>query len=193
MSVHDYLIDHIGFDWAHLLSGWERLLPTEFTVWLMNRFGDLFLILPDGSVSMLDIGAGSLTKLAESRDEFSRKIDEGDNAEDWLMIPLVDRLVAAGIWVHMPTARPFGLSDCSLLRASLLPFRMGGFKVALMGLRPGTERSDWLQERPAQRRQAVVHPRRHFGVDLALQQAVPLQRPERLRQHLLRHVRQMPP
>ena len=49
MSVHDYLIDHIGFDWAHLLSGWERLLPTEFTVWLMNRFGDLFLILPSGA------------------------------------------------------------------------------------------------------------------------------------------------
>ena len=70
MNVHDYLIDHSGLDWAELLSGWEWLLPPEFTVWLMNRYGDLFLILPDGSIHMLDVGGGSLTKLAESRDEF---------------------------------------------------------------------------------------------------------------------------
>ena len=95
MNVHDYLIDHGGNDWARLLSGWEWLLPPEFTVWLMNRYGDLFLILPDGSIHMLDVGGGSLTKLAESRDEFARIIDEDDNAADWLMIPLVDQLVAA--------------------------------------------------------------------------------------------------
>jgi hypothetical protein len=97
MNVHDYLIDHSGFNWAQLLSGWKWLLPPEFTIWLMNRYGDLFLISPDGTVHMLDIGAGSLTKLAESTDDFARIIDEDDNAEDWLMIPLVDRLVATGV------------------------------------------------------------------------------------------------
>ena len=97
MSVHDYLIDHRDFDWSQLLSGWERLIPTEFTVWLMNRFGDLFLILPDGRVHMLDVGDGSLTAMADSKDAFSQKIDEDDNADDWLMIPLVDQLVAAGV------------------------------------------------------------------------------------------------
>jgi hypothetical protein len=97
MDVHTYLIDHSGFDWASLLSGWEWLLPPEFSVWLINRYGDLFLILPDGTVHMLDIGAGSLTKLAENRDEFAQKIDENDNAEDWLMISLVDKLVDEGM------------------------------------------------------------------------------------------------
>jgi hypothetical protein len=97
MNVHDYLIDHDGFEWEHLLSGWERLVPPEFSVWLINRFGDLFLTLPDGTVHMLDVGGGSITKLAESRDEFARIIDEDDNADDWLMIPLVDRLVEAGV------------------------------------------------------------------------------------------------
>ena len=43
-----------------------------------------------------------------------------------------------------------------------------------MRLRPGTERSHRLQEHPAQRGQVVVDPRRHFGVHLPLQQAVPL-------------------
>src|SRR4051812_19966820 len=66
MSVHDYLIDHEGFDWPGLLSGWSWLLPPEFAVWLVNRFGDLFLVPPDGTVLMLDVGAGTLTKLAGS-------------------------------------------------------------------------------------------------------------------------------
>jgi hypothetical protein len=96
-SVHDYLIDHAGFDWPQLLVGWARLLPSELTVWLMNRFGDLFLVYPDGSVHMLDVGAGRVERVADSRDDFRAKIDEGDNANQWLMIPLVDKLVAAGM------------------------------------------------------------------------------------------------
>jgi hypothetical protein len=97
MNVHDYLIDPSHIDWADLLADWKWFLPPEFTVWLMNRYGDLFLIWTDGSVHMLDVGRGSLTKLADDRDEFARVIDEQGNAEDWLMIPLVDRLVKAGV------------------------------------------------------------------------------------------------
>jgi hypothetical protein len=97
MSVQDYLIDHTHFDWPNLLAGWAGLLPPKFTVWLMNRFGDLFLVLPDDSVQLLEVGAGTLTKLAESQDEFCQKMDEGDNASEWLHVSLVDHLVAAGL------------------------------------------------------------------------------------------------
>src|SRR5260370_26503550 len=95
MSVHDYLIDHNGFDWPHILSPWAWLLPVQLTVWLMNRYGDLFLVFDDGMVQMLDIGTGTLKCVAVNREEFSTKIDEGNNANEWLMIPLVDRLVPA--------------------------------------------------------------------------------------------------
>jgi hypothetical protein len=97
MSLQDYIIDHRDFHWPELLKSWTWLLPAKFTVWIMNRFGDLFIVLDDGTVRMLDVGVGELKKLAESRDDFTAKIDEGDNANDWLMIPLVDRLVASGI------------------------------------------------------------------------------------------------
>jgi len=97
MTVFDYLIDHSDFNWPTLLSGWGWLLADEeFSVWLMNRFGDLFLIFDDGTVRMLDCGAGTLEKVAESKDDFCDRVDEGDNADDWLMIPLVDQLVEAG-------------------------------------------------------------------------------------------------
>jgi hypothetical protein len=96
-SIHDYLVDQTGIDWKDALSSWSWLVPPKFTIWLVNRIADIFIVLPDGTVHMLDVGAGSLTKVAESRDEFSERIDEGENANDWLAIPLVDKLVAAGM------------------------------------------------------------------------------------------------
>ena len=96
-SIQDYLIDQTGIDWLKAFSSWSWLVPPEFTLWLVNRFGDMFLVLADGTVHMLDVGAGTLTKVAESRDDFCTKIDEGNNANQWLMIPLVDKLVSAGI------------------------------------------------------------------------------------------------
>lgn len=97
MSIHDYILDHRGFDWPELLRSWAWLLPRQFTIWIVNRFGDLFIVLGDGTIHMLDVGAGLLKKVAENRDDFGAKLDENDNANDWLMIPLVDRLVESGV------------------------------------------------------------------------------------------------
>lgn len=97
MSIHDYIIDHSLYDWPSLLQNWAWLLPETLTVWIMNRFGDLFVIVDDGSVHMLDVGCGSFTKIAESRDAFAAMIDDGDNSNQWLMIPLVDELVAKDV------------------------------------------------------------------------------------------------
>ena len=97
MRLNEYLIDHAGLDWGDLLSSWAWLLPSELTVWLMSRFGDLFCVLEDGSVRMLDVGQGTFERVADNRDECARRIDEDGNARDWLMIPLVDELVARGV------------------------------------------------------------------------------------------------
>lgn len=97
LQLSDYLIDQEGIDWSAALRPWAWLVPNEFTVWMVNRIGDLILVFDDGTVHMLDVGGGSLTKLAASREELASKIDQGDNANQWLAIPLVDRLVAAGI------------------------------------------------------------------------------------------------
>jgi hypothetical protein len=96
MNLQDYLIDQSGLDWQLLLEEWHWLLPSEFSVWLFTRTGDLFITLPDGSIQMLDVGAGKLSQVAASRDEACAKIDELGVARDWLMIPIVDQLVAAG-------------------------------------------------------------------------------------------------
>ena len=96
MNVDDYLLDVEGVDWSEALRGWTFLIPSELTIWLANRFGDLFVVPDDGAVHILDIGQGSFTRVADDRDTFCRLIDQPGNANDWLMIPLVDRLVATG-------------------------------------------------------------------------------------------------
>jgi hypothetical protein len=62
----------------------------------VNRFGDVFVVLEDRSVHLLDVGFGTINRLADSKDQFASRIDEGDNADRWLMISLVDRCAAAG-------------------------------------------------------------------------------------------------
>lgn len=98
-QLSDYTIDHARLDWRDLLAHWAGLVPKEFAVWIVNRFGDLFLAFDDRSINMLDVGRGSLTRLANDREEFACLVNEGDNTNDWLMIPLVDKLVAAGLTI----------------------------------------------------------------------------------------------
>jgi hypothetical protein len=97
MSIHDYLIEQAGKDWSSWLSGWVPPLPSAFTIWLVNSFGDIFIVMEDGSVHMLDVGSCTLVKLAEDREHFTNLLDDMDNANDWLLIPLVDRCIEAGV------------------------------------------------------------------------------------------------
>jgi hypothetical protein len=97
MNINDYLIDHQNFDWATLLADWHWLLPAEFSVWLMNRFGDLVLIDDAGAILFFDVGNGTIERITDNKGDFSKNIDEGDNANIWLMIPLIDQLAATGL------------------------------------------------------------------------------------------------
>jgi hypothetical protein len=95
VNLADYLIDQDGKDWEALLSEWP--IPESFILWMVNRFGDLFMVYGDGSVHMLDVGNGIFSRLANSQDQFVELLDVGDNADKWLMIGFVNACVAAGI------------------------------------------------------------------------------------------------
>ena len=97
MDINDYLIAQPGKDWPDLLSGWFDTLPKIFTLFLVNRLGDVFVVCEDETVHMLDVGAGRIERLADNRDHFCSLLDEGGNADNWLMIPLVDACVATGL------------------------------------------------------------------------------------------------
>ncbi len=97
MALIDYLIDQTALDWPELLRPWHWALPPEFTLWIVNRFGDPFIVPPDGTIHVLRTDSGQLERLADSREHFAALLDLGNNANDWFLIPLVDRLVTAGL------------------------------------------------------------------------------------------------
>lgn len=79
------------------MADWSWLLPPAFTIWMVTRFADVILIREDGSVSLLDVGAGTLEQLAANKEDFCRKVEEGDNADNWFLMSLVERCVSAGM------------------------------------------------------------------------------------------------
>lgn len=96
-NLADYILSQEGSDWSSLLSDWGAELPPDFTLWLVNRLGDLVLVLPDESVFLFDVGLGRLVRLADSRDHFAHLLGESDNASSWLAIPIVDACIASGM------------------------------------------------------------------------------------------------
>jgi hypothetical protein len=95
-SIQDYIIDHRDLDWDALLEPWRWMLPDSYTIWLMNRFGDLFLILEGGEVVMLDSGMGKIEQVAVNQNEFCDLCEEPENLSDYFAIPLVDAMTEAG-------------------------------------------------------------------------------------------------
>ncbi|MFN8012073.1 MAG: DUF1851 domain-containing protein [Holophagaceae bacterium] len=106
LQLSDYTLDTSGIDWGEAFASWAWILPAEFTLWIVNRFGEPFLVLEDGSVHRLDLGCGTLDRLVDSRDAFAEAIHEGEHAQDWFLAPLVDRLREAGI--HLKAGECYG-------------------------------------------------------------------------------------
>lgn len=97
MRLTDYLLDHRELELSAAFAEWRWLIPREFTLWFVTCFADCFLVLPDDSVHMLQVDGGTLTRVAADREDFSRRIDEDNNANEWLSIPLVDKLTAVDV------------------------------------------------------------------------------------------------
>jgi len=100
MEITDYLIEQQGHDWGSILSEWHWLLPADLTVWMVNRFCDVIFVREGGTVHLLDAGAGTVKKLAESREDFFGQVDLGDNADNWFLISLTNQCVDSGLVLH---------------------------------------------------------------------------------------------
>ena len=97
VDLRNYIIDPADIDWQPLLAQWAGLLPEEFNLWLVTRFGDQILICNDGSVGFFDVGRMSFENVAASRDDFADSMDVERNARFVLMSPLADSCVERGV------------------------------------------------------------------------------------------------
>jgi len=127
MTLDNYLLQLDGLDWSQLLGCWSSL-PRSATIWLANQFGEPFLVYEDGSVHHFDPQAGEVEQVAQSRDEFASLLDQIDNANQWLLIPLVEAAREAGL-----TLRPgqcYGFAQPTVLGGE---YAVSNVRVKTMG------------------------------------------------------------
>ena len=126
MDLPDYLIDQEGYDWPTIVADWSWLLPSSFTIWMVNRFGDLFLVSNDGSVQLLDVGAGTVSLLAPDKETFYSLVDQGNSADNWFLMSLTDACVEAGMKLEFGQCYTF-----------VVPPALGG-QYELNNIKPGS-------------------------------------------------------
>lgn len=86
MNLESITVDHRSHDWGQLLAPWHEMLPTDFTVRLMTKLGDLFLEFRDGSIHLFSAGDDSIKLLAKDWEAFCKVVD---NHPDWLVADII--------------------------------------------------------------------------------------------------------
>jgi hypothetical protein len=92
-----YLLPVARSDWAELLVEWLPLLPREPSLWLLTKFGELFICQQDSKVGMLQVSAFQYQVVAKDKTDFQEWLEDPDKMAEWFLSPLVDRLEAAGM------------------------------------------------------------------------------------------------
>jgi len=70
-------------DVRRMLEQWRWLCGQSVTLVARNGFGDMFLRTPEMKILWLNVGAGSLTKIAESEPGFEHSLAESVKRELW--------------------------------------------------------------------------------------------------------------
>jgi hypothetical protein len=76
------------------LKPWADLLPNQVRILRTNLFGDVMLADRSGQVHMLERGAGVISLISPSEEDFWRRADRDEDG--WELRPLVDKCRAAG-------------------------------------------------------------------------------------------------
>jgi type VI secretion system (T6SS) immunity protein Tdi1 len=80
-----------------LLKFWRWLIPESLNPVCVTKLGDLFLADESGSVWFLDAGTGSLERIADSTDAWTRRLSDPNQLNLWSARPLVEKLEKAGL------------------------------------------------------------------------------------------------
>jgi hypothetical protein len=72
-----------------LLSEWRWLVGGMPSVLGWSKGGDLFLADRDGAIHLLDPGAGTVERIADSQSHFETQLSDANNADDLLQADIV--------------------------------------------------------------------------------------------------------
>lgn len=102
MNLRDISVSHEGIAWQKCLNHWSWLLKKnpEFKIWLVTKFGEIFVVTDDDEVWFVSTSGASFEKVAETREEFYAFIDNPENIEFYFMPKVIDLLESNGMYLN---------------------------------------------------------------------------------------------
>lgn len=88
LKLSDLVKDTANIDLHDICSAWTWLIGEPKKVLLVTVFGDLFLVGQQNEINWLDCGSGTLTRVADSVNEFQSELQNSENFENWFLTPL---------------------------------------------------------------------------------------------------------
>ena len=85
------------FDGSRLLAHWGWKVPQHLQPLFLSTFGDWFFRDSDDHIHMLDLVAGELKRVADSRRELEALLELEEYRREWLMSHLVEELRQSGV------------------------------------------------------------------------------------------------
>ena len=94
MKLEDISITEGGIDWQRCLQPWAWLLKEkpEFNIWIVTKFGEIFVTDDSGSIWFISTSNGSYEKIAESKESFANSLENPERVEYYFMPKLVRNL-----------------------------------------------------------------------------------------------------
>ena len=93
----DLKVDISTIDSSTLTQNWEWLIGTDKRAILVTSVGDLFLADQEEACYWLNVGEGTIEKVADSIDEFNEVLQDDNVFEEWFLIGLVERIKSKGM------------------------------------------------------------------------------------------------
>ena len=78
------------------LGDWNWLVGHDVRILLVSALGELFLQAADGSVLWLESGAGRITPVAPSSEQFQEMMRQSDRVDEWFCPQLIGDLITSG-------------------------------------------------------------------------------------------------
>ena len=97
LTWNDLQIDFNHIEPNRLTESWIWLIGTDKRPILMSSIGDLFLTDKNGVCYWLNVGDGTVEKVADSITQFKEKLQDESQVDEWFLIGLVEELKEKGL------------------------------------------------------------------------------------------------
>ena len=96
----DLTVNFEDFQSEDLLKDWRWLIGSSAQPILISSVGDAFIQDENGKIFWLETGAGVITEVAPSYEEFKAELNDKEKVSEWFLAPIIADLKALNIMLE---------------------------------------------------------------------------------------------